>query len=409
VDDLQEELAHAGVAVRPAEQTDSVDGVQPQLVASPTDTAGVSTVLRVAARKGLAVVARGTGSKLDWGLPPTRLDVLLDTSRMNRLLDHAAGDLVVQAQAGIELGSLRDALAEARQRLALDPVTNAPGTAAGTLGGTIATAADGPLRQSHGSVRDLLIGVTMVRADGAVAHAGGRVVKNVAGYDLGKLLTGSWGTLGIVTEAIFRLHPRPEAARWVTYTGTDAAQRAISVAQSQLMPAAVEIDRPAGGEPTVAALVDGFPAGVDARAAALQDLLGGEPNDTPPSWWGRAPWQPEATVLRLTSTLTGVLPLLDAVDALPVPAAVRGSAGVAKLYVAIGAGADPRDVARSVQTLRERAGQWGGDVVVLRAPGDVRAAVDSWGPVSGLQLMRRIKHEFDPESRLAPGRFVGGI
>lgn len=404
-------LVATGVDVRAAGEADTVDGVPAAFVARPADTGQTAAVLRAAADAGLAVVARGTGTKLDWGLPPERVDLLLDTSGMDRLLDHAAGDLVVHVQAGIRLDVLQETLRTAKQRLALDPLVGPAAGGPGTVGGTLATGSDGPLRHSHGAARDLVIGMTMVRADGVVARSGGRVVKNVAGYDLGKLLTGSWGTLGVVTEAIFRLHPLPLTARWLSVTGPDAPQRALAAVRSQAVPAAVELDRRAGADPTVAVLVDGFPDGVAARAETLRALLGDDVRitDTPPAWWGRPPWEPEGTALRLTATLTGVGELLAALADLPLPADVRGSAGFGKLFAGLAAGAEPALVAQCVETLRAQRDRWGGDVVVLRAPARVREAVDAWGPVSGLEIMRRIKHEFDPSRRLAPGRFVGGI
>ncbi|MGH3993413.1 MAG: FAD-binding oxidoreductase, partial [Pseudonocardiaceae bacterium] len=190
-------LRAACVEVTEAGVDDVVDGVPARWVARPASTEEVSAVLRAAAGLGLRVVARGTGTRLAWGAPPRELDLILDTSRMNAVLAHVAGDLVVTAQAGLALVDLQRALAAYRQRLALD--------GSGTVGGTIATAASGPLRYRYGAVRDLIIGITVVLADGSVTKAGGTVVKNVAGYDLAKLYTGSLGTLGVITEAVFRL------------------------------------------------------------------------------------------------------------------------------------------------------------------------------------------------------------
>ncbi|MGH3989782.1 MAG: FAD-binding oxidoreductase, partial [Pseudonocardiaceae bacterium] len=201
---------------------DTVDGVPACWVAWPRSTEEVSAVLRAAAGLGLRVVARGTGTRLSWGVPPTDLDLIVDTSRMAAVLAHVAGDLVVTTQAGLQMVDLQNVLARYRQRLALD--------SAGTVGGTIATAASGPLRYRYGSVRDLLIGITVVLADGTVTRSGGTVVKNVAGYDLGKLYTGSLGTLGVITEAVFRLHPLPEASRWITVPAPDAPRAAAAVA-----------------------------------------------------------------------------------------------------------------------------------------------------------------------------------
>lgn len=194
---------------------DRVDDVAARWVARPTSTAEVAEVMKAAAADGLTVVPRGAGTKLGWGPAPSSADVLLDLGGMDQVQDHQAGDLIVDVQAGASLAAVGATLAEQDQRLVVDETV--PGA---TVGGSIAAHASGPERLLVGTVRDLLIGVTMVRADGVVAKAGGRVVKNVAGYDLGKLLIGSFGTLGVITEAIFRLHPVPEARAWVSIPST---------------------------------------------------------------------------------------------------------------------------------------------------------------------------------------------
>ncbi|HET6502456.1 MAG TPA: FAD-binding oxidoreductase [Amycolatopsis sp.] len=423
---------------------DIVDGVCAAVVAAPGTTAEAAAVLRVAAEHGLAVVGRGTGTKLGWGAPPSRADVIIDTGRLNRVLDHGAGDLIVQVEAGVRLDTLRERLAPAGQRLALDPllppgtvpgavggpVSGGPasdpasgpasGPVSGTVGGTIATAVSGPLRLSHGAVRDLLIGVTMVRADGVVAKAGGKVVKNVAGYDLSKLLTGSWGTLGLITEAVFRLHPLPALARWVTVPLDPAASASAHelvqrVLHSQMVPTALELDWRHGETARLAVLVEGIPEGVSGRVEVLLDLFGesAEVAETAPEWWGHAPWGAGDVAVRLTHEIAGLPKLLDAVEGLArrhgLRVAVRGSAGVGLMYAAVPGDADPGAVAAMVGALRAEASAWSGDVVVLDGPPAVKAAVEMWGPVRGLGLMRRVKDQFDPEHRLAPGRFAGGI
>jgi glycolate oxidase FAD binding subunit len=166
--------------VRDAVDDDAVDGVLPGLVACPGATDETSEVLRATAAHGLSVVARGRGTKLTWGRPPSRVDVVVDVSGMNQVIDHAAGDLIAVTQAGVRVADLQQVVAAAGQRLAVDETV--PGA---SVGGTISTAASGPSRLLSGTMRDLLIGVTIVRADGVVAKAGGRVVKNVAGSDLG--------------------------------------------------------------------------------------------------------------------------------------------------------------------------------------------------------------------------------
>ena len=400
---------HAG----PAGDGDAVDGVPARFVAAPGSTDEAAAVVRTAAAEGLAVVARGGGSKLGWGTPPRRLDLIVDTHRLDRVVEHAAGDLVVIVQPGVTLAALGERLAGDRQQLAVDELV--PGT---TIGGMLGTGVAGPRRMQAGGVRDLVLGVTMVRADGVVAKAGGKVVKNVAGYDVAKLVTGAYGTLGLITEAAFRLHPVPPAAAYVSVRLPDAAsayeavQRAL---HAQFVPTAIEVDRPEPGGPVeVAVLVEGTEAGVAARAAQAVETLGHDAARTGrPDWWGTLPAGSDRGVLvKATTELTGTGRLLDGVDraaaAAGTTAAVRGSGGVG-VFHAVLPGTDPAAVAAFVKALRDAAPAWRGSVVVLAAPPPVRSEVDSWGPVPGLDLMRRVKEQFDPDALLAPGRFVGGI
>jgi glycolate oxidase FAD binding subunit len=382
---------------------DAVDGVPARWVAWPRSTGEVSAVLRAAAELGLRVVARGTGTRLSWGVPPTAVDLIVDTSRMDAVLAHAAGDLVVTTQAGLRMVDLQNQLAPHRQRLALD--------SAGTIGGTIATAASGPLRYRYGSVRDLLIGITVVLADGTVARSGGTVVKNVAGYDLGKLYTGSLGTLGVITEAVFRLHPLPEASRWITVAAADATRAAAAVAAvraSQHDPVAVEVDRAASGPPvTVGVAIEGVTGGIDGRAEAVTDMLAGAAGapgtvtDQPPDWWGQPPHPPQGPAATVTCEPTGLADLLATA-----PGALRGSAGAGVLVAGL---SDGDRLGTELAQLRRIATWHGGGAVLRCAPPHRKAGLDVWGPVPALALMRRLKDQFDPQHRLSPGRFVGGI
>jgi glycolate oxidase FAD binding subunit len=396
----------------PAGDGDAVGGVAARWVAAPGSTDEAAAVLRTAAAEGLAVVARGAGTKLDWGVPPRRLDLIVDTARLDRIVEHAAGDLVVIAQAGVRLDALADRLAGDRQRLAVDEVV--PGT---TIGGMLATGVSGPRRLQAGAVRDLVLGVTLVRADGVVAKAGGKVVKNVAGYDLAKLIAGAYGTLGLVTEAAFRLHPIPPAAAYVTVRLPDAAaayETVQRVLHGQFVPTAVELDRPEPGGPAeLAVLVEGTEAGVAARVTQAVEALGpGAAETDRPRWWATLPGGGDGVLVKVTAELTGLGRLLDGVDraaaAAGATAWVRGSAGVGAFHAGL-PGTDPTAVAAFVTALRDAAPSWHGSVVVLAAPPAVRSEVDSWGPVPGLGLMRRVKERFDPDALLAPGRFVGGI
>lgn len=383
----------------------TISGVSPGRTEHPTSTAEVAEVMRAAATAGESVVPTGAGTKLGWGNPPTSADILLDLSALDQVSEHASGDLIATVGAGTPLARLTEHVAAADQRLALDETV-----VGATVGGTLATNTSGPLRMFAGTMRDLLIGVTMVRADGVVAKAGGKVVKNVAGYDVGKLLVGSMGTLAVVTEATFRLHPVPQTSCWVSVAARDAAHAAEltqAVLHSQTVPAGLEVDATASGV-QVSVLVEGRPEGVAGRTAGLTELLpGSETSEEPPAGWGRYPWDTADTHLgiKVTFRLSGLADLIEAAGEL----GLRGSAGVGVAYVAIPAERDITEIRAVLTRLREAALRHGGSAVVLDAPCALKQQLDLWGPVPALDLMRRVKDEFDPEHRLSPGRFVGGI
>jgi glycolate oxidase FAD binding subunit len=438
-------LSGACAALRPGEPADEVRGLVPAAVAAPASVAEASRLLRAASDKGLAVLPRGAGTKLGWGTPPDRLDLVVDTTRLDQVIEHAAGDLVVRVQAGIGMAALAAVLAKAGQQLALDPVGGAGGAGGadgpegaaggtgGTVGGVIATGAAGPRRLRYGTPRDLLIGITVVLADGTVASSGGKVVKNVAGYDLGKLFAGSLGTLGLIAEAAFRLHPLPAAAGYVTATyespagALDRIQAAIG---SQLVPSAAEIDRPEPGAPvSVALLLEGSEEAIPERLARMRDVLGtgAQAGATPPPWWERSPASAEGTLLRIAfpaAALAGVLDAADAAadkaasdhDTAKLSPAIRGSAGAGVLEAGLDASASPEAVRSFVEDLRRHLAMppaWGdvpsGSVTIVRGPAVVRRATDPWGPVPALSLMRAVKDQFDPGHLMSPGRFAGGI
>jgi glycolate oxidase FAD binding subunit len=414
------ELAGAGADVRTAGPADSAGGKQARYVAAPASAAEAAALLSAAARLGLSVVARGSGTKLDWGAAPAGCDLIVDTRRLDRVLEHAAGDLVVTVQSGVRLDDLATVLATADQRLALDPPESA-----GTIGGLIATGAAGPLRYRYGSPRDLLIGITVVRPDGAIAKSGGKVVKNVAGYDLGKLFAGSLGTLGLITEATFRLHPRPQTSAWLTreYPTTSAAASAVhAIADSPLTPAAIELEWPSAAAPiSVSVLLEGAEASVQERAGRLTTIL-----ERPMT--GQSPARPLAdgrerpgTLLRVAFWAGQLAAVLDIIRGAAATAgldpAIGGSAAAGVLDVPVEAGATAEAVGGFVAALRASLQGLGAgslpplaaSAVVVTAPAAVRDAVDLWGPVPSLALMRAVKYQFDPDHRMAPGRFAGGI
>ncbi|TMS00101.1 FAD-binding oxidoreductase [Nonomuraea basaltis] len=392
--------AGTGVTFREADADDAVSGVRPRWVALPETVEEVSAVLRSCAERDLAVVPVGGGTKLHWGRPPERCDVLLDMCCMNTILEHAAGDLVVRAQAGVTMDALAAALAEKGQELALD----VPFAEGATVGGTLATATAGPRAFRYGTARDLIIGITVVLPDGTIARSGGKVVKNVAGYDLGKLFTGSYGTLGVIAEATFRLHPLPAARRWIT-AELDRAELppvAAALAASQAEPSAAEVDWPEPGGPlTLAVLVEG--AAAEARAETLRALVGkGSVTGAQPPWWGLI--SRDEVLVEVRFPATGTPAVLDAVAGAGL--SLRGSALSGRVLLESGGAIGENELAATVSRLRERVEAAGGRVSVLACPYE---GVDRWGQVSGLPLMRRVKERFDPGRRMSPGRFVGGI
>jgi glycolate oxidase FAD binding subunit len=417
-----------GELVQAAPPGTTVDGVPVGRVARPGSVEQASQVLRAAADDGLAVAFSGGGGKLGLGNPPERVDLLVSTERMDQVLEHAAGDLVVRAQAGVRLADLQQRLAPAGQWLALDP----PEPRA-TLGGVVAANASGPRRLRYGTVRDLIIGITVVLADGTVARAGGKVVKNVAGYDLAKLFCGSLGTLGMVAEVIFRLHPVPAAASVVTValdTPERFGQATRRLLRSALEPSAIELQLDGWGWPgRLTVVFEGIRPGVDAQAAAAVALLGqvGEaavagPGETDAalSQLGALPFEKAELAFKATcppAELPAVLAELGG-GRQGGSGPVSAHAGTGVLWLASGAReGDLRDDDPFVPSLvewiteaREGLAARGGSLVVVKAPLHLKRQVDAWGPAGdALGLMRRVKERFDPDRRMSPGRFVGGI
>jgi glycolate oxidase FAD binding subunit len=440
---LRDALTSACPSLSEGSASDAVAGVVPSFVASPSSTAEASALMRAAASAGLAVVPRGAGTGLSWGAPPARCDLVVDLRSMDQVTEHAAGDLVARVQAGATIGQVAAVLASAGQQLALDAPADA------TVGGVVATGTAGPRRFRYGAPRDLLIGLTVVRADGVIAHSGGKVVKNVAGYDLGKLFSGSQGTLGLITEATFRLHPRPAAVAWVTgeFEPADragAVAAVASAARSALVPSAVELDWPGGSQRPlrVGVLLEGTSSGVAERAKQLSELLasaGGSAAvaDVPPARWGQLPSamssrgglgapgsgvspgsrvSPRAsTVVRVSFWVSSLGAVLEALAAAGADAGVRpavsGPAGAGALYACLDRSASDDEAARFVTVLRERVGAAlgpRGGVLVLAAPPPVLEAVSATGTIPGAALMRAVKDQFDPGHRMFPGRFAGG-
>lgn len=391
----------------------------------PNTQAELAEIIALAHRNRWGVLPGGSGSKLSWGGLAAGARFAVSTERLNQLIDHAAGDLTVTAQAGMKFAQLQQILASKGQVLALDPAF--PQMA--TLGGIVATGDSGFLRHRYGGVRDQLIGLSFVRADGQIAKAGGRVVKNVAGYDLMKLFTGSYGTLGIICQVTFRVYPLPAASQTVALTGSpDAIARAAqTLLASALTPTAVELLSPqlaadSLGFPDTGLLVrfQSIPESVQEQSARLLEVgraLGLEGStclgDDEAQLWQRLREQLDAPAAEPAILCKiGVRPSL-AVAALSQLLALLSPSGAGAIHAGSGLGVlrfAGENLTERVLKMRSVCQEKGGFLTVLQAPVSVKQQLDVWGYTgNALDLMRRIKRQFDPENILSPGRFVGGI
>src|SRR2546425_1880233 len=257
--------------VQAATAADAVSGAQPKLVIEPGTERELAEILRLSNEAGLAVIPRGGGTKLGWGNSLARADVILSTARMTEIIEHAWADLTVTVEAGCTVQRLQETLGQHGQRLALDPLW--PEKA--TVGGVLCTNDSGALRLRFGALRDLIIGVTIALPDGTLASSGGKVVKNVAGYDLPKLVTGALGTLGVITRAVFRLHPLPRNTRSFsisTADGVEMQQFVLAVQNSKLAHTFLQSHFSSDASPVSDILFEGTEAGLSAQETQLRHL-----------------------------------------------------------------------------------------------------------------------------------------
>ena len=407
-----------------------VEGCAPEAAVFPGAVDEVAAVVRLAGETDVPVLPWGGGTAAAVGTPTARPGVVLGLGRLNRLVEHEPGDLTATAEAGMTLGDLQSALAARGQWLSLDP-----GDAErATLGGVLAANASGPRRHLYGTARDLLIGLTVVAADGSIVRGGGKVVKNVAGYDLPKLFIGSWGTLGVIVEATVKLRPRPAAERLLAVRFDrlkDAGAAVRGLLASDLIPNAVEILDPgvcAGlglvGSPTLVVGFDGLAEQVDWQAAELSALatpLGGHgAAELDPMVWTRLAVGARAAFPALAAVMGfSVLPTLVAELMEQGAAAARNRglqsawsahAGIGSVTGALAADPEPARVAAALEEWRGHARAGGGHATLEWAPLAVKSRVPVWDdPGSATRLMRGIKEQLDPRNLLNPGRFVAGI
>jgi glycolate oxidase FAD binding subunit len=435
----------------------AVDGVAPLAAVRPGSAEEVAEIVRIAATEKVALIPLGARTKAGIGAPPARYDLALDLARLDRVVAYDPDDLTLGVEAGIPLARLAGLLAAQKQHVPLA----VPFAALTTVGGTIASGVDSPLRQLYGTARDFVLGIEFVTGEGNRVKSGGRVVKNVAGYDLHKLLIGSLGTLGVITRVNFRTFPQPLASRGFLASFTslgDALQLRRRIVESPLAPLTLEILSPevartfaerepltlgeaipsaapwlSGAEWTLAAAFGGHEpllaryAGDLARMAeeshaARAAVLGDAER---PAVWGRLreaiplllEASPAATMVKMAMVPAAFAAAVErarqiaARNELPAAQLLRAAGAV---YVALlppekGEETIAR-LARAVEELRQAATELEASALVEWCPAELKRRVDVWGtPRGDVELMRRLKKVFDPAGILSPGRFYGGI
>jgi glycolate oxidase FAD binding subunit len=384
----------------------------PADILEPRNAAGVAAKLKWATEQGLAVTIRGAGTKAAWGAPASRSDVVLSTLGLNAPVDHVAGDLVATVPAGATLDAVNDVLRREGQWLPLDPGASSRAT----IGGIIATNDSGPRRHRYGTPRDLIIGIEIALADGRIARAGGRVVKNVAGYDLSKLLCGSHGSLAVVTSATFKLSPIPPESATLVATVPDtqrAGALAVFLAGSTVTPSTIELQSPphrllirfessprATGQQVAAA------ADLCASHGATTTVLSGQPERDAWSEHERHLASGSGAVLKLAVLPTDVSAMLSRVEGLTaaqgVQYAATGRAALGVIFVRVGGEASQQEAV--LADLRRDAISRRGSGVLLSAPPEVKARLGTWGPKGdAVPIMRAVKARFDPRGTLNAG------
>ena len=414
----------------------AIDDIGPQAVVLPASTHEIQEVLSYAADSELSVIPAGNGTKLGVGNPPNKVDLVLSTSRLDQVLEYEPADLTVTVEAGIQLAVLQAKLTDHGQYLPLDP----PYADRCTIGGITATNASGPARLRYGSARDCVLGMRVVQSSGTVVKSGGKVVKNVAGYDLNKLYLGSFGTLGVITEVSLKLQPLPEIERNILLTFVDIEETvnvASEISGSQLLPTFLNLfvngapltDSP---EPCLLIGLDGHPETVEWQIDSVKTIAqqngaigvgvyeGRRQQELQEAMCAFPEGRSDASTiicranLRMTDVGDFLNTALEVNESTPWQVRGMGLMGNGVVYLAFSDFPDGevpvQPVTDTVANLRDAAANVGGNLIVESAPTALKRQIDVWGPVGrSFELMKAIKTKLDPIGLLNVGRFVGGI
>jgi glycolate oxidase FAD binding subunit len=401
----------------------AVDGSTPSVTVSPVTLAQLQHILAEAHNSALSVVPIGGGAHLGAGNVPSAYDVALSMARMGRVIAHEPADLTVTVEPGMRLRDLQALLAAHGQFLPIDP----PCGGEATVGGVLAVNASGPKRHAYGTARDWLIGARVVHADGSTSKSGGRVVKNVTGYDMHKLHIGALGSLGVIAEATFKLAPLPpcqaevsiacQSARAASMLILDARDAGLSLQAAELLsPTAAHavagdtrwhvVARIAGGERAIDRTLD--------EIARFAHTGGGriERHDDGAMWerWSDA-FAPRALAMRVSVMPSSVAATVDALDRVLAGSAARVSATVAAGLVRVNV--EPPSDARAAalaERVRDVAERNDGTTIIDAAPAALKRSTDVFGPTrDDFAIMKRLKEQFDPQGVLSPGRFAGRL
>ena len=430
---LSDQLIHivGESGILPKEQLSeyTFDGLVPKVVVIPESIQDIRNVLRFASEQDLSVVPAGTGTKLGIGNLAEKTDIVLSTIRLNKVIEYEPADLTATVETGIRLADLQHELAQHQQFLPLNP----PYADKCTIGGIVATNASGPLRLRYGTARNLVLGMHVVHASGTVVKSGGKVVKNVAGYDLNKLYIGSFGTLGIITEVTLKLSPLP--VRQAIFAAQfqnihDAVKTGLSVVRSQTLPTFVNLianypinhfpnKKPTllvgfGGDPeTVTWQLNAVQTIVEQNGAIGVKIVEEESRESLSNTIQEFPAvdkENDTVIVKINLKRTDIAELVEHVTEETNSVMVLLGNGVIYLKFPIGSDTGYQQLANTLTQLRQYAIDIQGNLIIEAAPPELKKQMDVWGPIgSTLNLMKQVKMKFDGGGVFNPGRFVAKI